>query len=72
MAVIAHVSDTFEQNDEARTEIYLVKIKPGNLSQARAELKSTTLEERTVLSSYKTESFTKISLTHRVISSHPL
>lgn len=45
MVVIAHVSDTFEQNDEARTEIYLVKIKPGNLSQARAELKSTTLEE---------------------------
>lgn len=45
MVVIVHVSDTFEQNDEARTEIYLVKIKPGNLSQARAELKSTTLEE---------------------------
>lgn len=45
MVVIVHVSDTFEQNDEARTEIYLVKIKPGNLSQARAELKSTTLAE---------------------------
>lgn len=45
MVVIVHVSDTFEQNDEARTEIYLVKIKPGNLSQARTELKSTTLEE---------------------------
>lgn len=34
MVVIAHVSYGTEQNDEAMKEIYLVKIKLGNLSEA--------------------------------------
>ncbi len=35
MVVIAHVSYTFEQNDEAEEEIHLVKFQLGNLSESR-------------------------------------
>lgn len=39
MVVIAHLSYTFEQNDEARLEIQLVKIKLGNISEAHNSTK---------------------------------
>lgn len=39
IVVIVHLSYTFEQNDEARKEIYLVKFQLGN--QKHIEQKST-------------------------------